>query len=70
MKKKTNRYDALGSFERIQASCTGKGEQYIQAILDEITNFEEREKKTNRRTKKKEGARGRTRKKRRIEKCK
>ena len=36
-----NRYDALGSFERIQASCTGKGEQYIQAILDDITNFEE-----------------------------
>jgi len=26
-------YDALGSFERVMASCAGKGEHLIQPIL-------------------------------------
>jgi len=33
-------YDALGSFERVMASCAGKGEHLIQPILDELTNME------------------------------
>eukprot|EP01038_Epipyxis_sp_PR26KG_P011328 gene11328-15192_t len=35
------RYDAVGSYERVQAACCGKGEQMIQPLLDEVTNLEE-----------------------------
>lgn len=35
------RYDAIGSFERVQTSCSGKGEYLIQPILDELTDMEE-----------------------------
>jgi 20S proteasome alpha/beta subunit len=34
------RYDAVGSFERVQAVCAGKGEKLIQPLLDEITDME------------------------------
>ena len=30
------RYDAVGSFERVPAFCSGKGEQLIQPILDSL----------------------------------
>lgn len=35
------RYDSIGSFERVQATCAGKGEQLIQPMLDEATKMEE-----------------------------
>jgi len=35
------RYDAVGSSERVTAACSGKGEQMIQPMLDEMTNMEE-----------------------------
>ena len=35
------RYDSVGSFERVQATCAGKGEQLIQPMLDEATSMEE-----------------------------
>lgn len=35
------RYDAIGSYERVNALCSGKGEQMIQPILDNITNMDE-----------------------------
>ena len=35
------RYDAVGSFERVQAVCAGKGEQLMQPALDRLTNMEE-----------------------------
>jgi len=31
------RFDSVGSFERVCATCTGKGEQLIQPMLDEAT---------------------------------
>jgi 20S proteasome alpha/beta subunit len=34
------RYDAVGSFKRVQAVCAGKGEKLIQPLLDEITDME------------------------------
>jgi len=35
------RYDSIGSFERVRATCAGKGEQLIQPLLDEATNMEQ-----------------------------
>lgn len=35
------RYDSIGSFERVQATCAGKGEQLIQPMLDEATKMEQ-----------------------------
>jgi 20S proteasome subunit beta 6 len=29
------RYDAVGSYEKVQAACVGKGEKMIQPILDD-----------------------------------
>lgn len=34
-------YDAVGSFERVKASCVGKGQQLIQPMLDEISCMDE-----------------------------
>jgi 20S proteasome subunit beta 6 len=33
-------YDAVGSKERVRATCAGKGEQLMQAFLDELTDME------------------------------
>jgi 20S proteasome alpha/beta subunit len=35
-----HRYDAVGSVERVQACCAGRGEKMIQPILDEVTSME------------------------------
>jgi len=35
------RFDAVGSCERVQAVCAGKGEQLIQPMLDVVTRMEE-----------------------------
>jgi 20S proteasome subunit beta 6 len=34
-------YDAIGSKERVSASCTGKGDKMIQPLLDELSGMEE-----------------------------
>jgi 20S proteasome subunit beta 6 len=36
-------YDAVGSSERVAALCSGKGEELIQPVLDELTKMEENE---------------------------
>lgn len=33
------RYDAVGSFERVKATCAGKGEKNIQPFLDEYSDM-------------------------------
>lgn len=35
------KYDALGSYERVIATVSGKGEELIQPILDRVTQMEE-----------------------------
>lgn len=35
------RFDSVGSFERVCATCAGKGEQLIQPMLDEATQMEQ-----------------------------
>ena len=34
------KYDAIGSCERVTATCSGKAEHLIQPLLDDITNLE------------------------------
>ena len=41
------RFDAVGSFERVQAVCAGKGEQLIQPMLDVVTRMEEEDADTS-----------------------
>lgn len=35
------KYDALGSYERVTATVSGKGEELIQPILDRVSKMEE-----------------------------
>jgi 20S proteasome subunit beta 6 len=34
------KYDAIGSCERVTATCSGKAEHLIQPLLDDISNLE------------------------------
>lgn len=34
------KYDAVGSHERVTATCSGKAEHLLQPMLDEISNLE------------------------------
>jgi 20S proteasome alpha/beta subunit len=37
------RFDAVGSFEQVVATCAGKGEKMIQPMIDEITKMDKNE---------------------------